>query len=346
MSQERTNQNGSETSVKFGSHTEMRTHSNKHRPSEQTIGLSPEQFAQAMLSAAFSAQSRMAAVLAHDLNSPMGALQSALKSIALILAHREARPTEGSKLHELFCALEQVAQEAGQRLRQTLDQIRRFTNLEHTRPEVDDMNQDLRDVLEFLPPEPRQRLRVLLDIEPLQDLKFKSQVNEGFQNLLRTLIDYSVGNDARNHRSCESDELSAIETSNSSRHPATSAGSRVAKTQNEISGVGEPLGSEQPAVGGISANRRSPCLNKAQEANFMNCLSAGSESFNLPRRTNDLPDFGISVEVIDRVPIVSLVRYQNREFIVETPDLKKRPQWERLPRNPDQPTNSPVSTKN
>src|SRR5215510_13238938 len=106
----------------------------KHDPIDSASGTSTmasaDSVARLLLRETSAAQSRLAAALSHELNSPLGALNSALDTISLILRKHEGLPQLGGKLSEQLVLMKQVAQESCRRLMEIVSRMQRFTSLE------------------------------------------------------------------------------------------------------------------------------------------------------------------------------------------------------------------------
>jgi len=129
---------------------------------------------------------RFAATLSHELNTPIGALASAVDSIqTLELRKQNAGPEERERLKRLEADLFETAAMSAGHLSGVLARMRRFTNLD--RAEVMQVNLEdlLRDVASMLEPETRGAVEVDLRCEPLPRVTVRpQQISAVFANLL------------------------------------------------------------------------------------------------------------------------------------------------------------------
>jgi signal transduction histidine kinase len=140
--------------------------------------------ARLLLSETTASQGRLAAVLSHELNSPIAALRSAVESL-LQLYKKKGGGDEG-KLAGIFEDLARSALESSQRLKELIARMQRFTNLDRAEEQAVDLNELLRDTVGVLQSELNQTAEINLDLQPLPVLRCRpQQLGAVFLNLLR-----------------------------------------------------------------------------------------------------------------------------------------------------------------
>jgi signal transduction histidine kinase len=315
-----------------------------HSSSPTSTMASPDPLARLLLSETSAAQSRLAAALSHELNSPIGALNSALDTMSLILRRHQEQPEQAGKLGEDFFLMKEVAQQSCQRLIEIVSRMQRFTSLERDRMQEADVNDLLRDPSALFQPELDPNVELIVDLDELPPLNCKPrQLCAVFLELLRNAMAHLQGTGEIRVRSAESDDQITIQISHNGRainpgqlpnvfEPAFAVKDGRVVTSNWA------LFSSRTVVldhGGHieidSAEGKGTCVTislpnttrtETEEDSSMNAPSVASEqsSKRLPEETATY--FGITVQVIARMPSCSLIRYGSREFIVETADLQ------------------------
>ena len=133
---------------------------------------------------------RFAATLSHELNTPIGALASAVDSIrTLELRKQDVGPEERERLSRLEVDLFEAAAASAGHLNAVLARMRRFTNLD--RAEVMQVNLEdlLRDVASMLDPETRGTVEVDLQCEALPPVTVRpQQISAVFANLVHKAV--------------------------------------------------------------------------------------------------------------------------------------------------------------
>jgi signal transduction histidine kinase len=149
-----------------------------------------------LLSENAAAQVRLAAALSHELNSPVGVLNSAVNSLLLALKKQSDPSADRAKLDQAIGAIGQSAEQSCQRLNEIIRRLQRFTNLDRAEVSVVNVNELLVNAVELLPPHLRVKANVNLDLQPVPPLKCRpQQLNAVFANLLRNATE-SVENHA------------------------------------------------------------------------------------------------------------------------------------------------------
>jgi signal transduction histidine kinase len=140
-----------------------------------------------LLSETAASQGRLAAALSHELNTPIGAVSSAVETIVLLFKKRQQ--SDEAKLVGIFDGLTHTALESCQRLKELVARMQRFTNLDRSEEQAVDLNGLLRDTVGLLQSELNQHAEVTLDLRPLPLLKCRpQQLSAVFFNLLRNAV--------------------------------------------------------------------------------------------------------------------------------------------------------------
>ena len=106
-----------------------------------------------LLSENAASLSRLAAAVSHEMNTPVGALVSAVDTF-LLLAGRQVTcaPEEQKRLVRLQADLRRSIQESAQRIRELVGRMQRFTNLDRAEEQPSDINAIVTDVTALLDP--------------------------------------------------------------------------------------------------------------------------------------------------------------------------------------------------
>jgi signal transduction histidine kinase len=134
---------------------------------------------------------RFAAALSHELNSPMGALKTALQTSAALKTKKLLLPPEKQKeLEEIDADLRRTALESLERLHQIVLRMQRFTNLDRSELLQVDLNALLRDVVDFIGAELKAGVSIEVTSQPLPSIFVRpQQISAVFSNLLQNAID-------------------------------------------------------------------------------------------------------------------------------------------------------------
>lgn len=131
-----------------------------------------------------TSQARFAAALAHELNSPLGALTSGLATV--VEANKRYRGAGKDRLDEVFDEAARACRDSCRRLSETVDRMKLLTNLDRAEEQVVDLNQLCSDTVMFLDEELRPRAEIKLSFQPLPRVKCRPQhLSAVFSNLLR-----------------------------------------------------------------------------------------------------------------------------------------------------------------
>ena len=147
-----------------------------------------------LLSENAAAQVRLVAALSHELNSPVGVLNSAVNSLLLALKKQGEPSVDRTKLDQAIRAIGQSAEQSCQRLNEIIHRLQRFTNLDRAEVSVVNVNELLMNAVELLPPHLKAKANVNLDLRPIPQLKCRpQQLNAVFSNLLRNATESLEG---------------------------------------------------------------------------------------------------------------------------------------------------------
>lgn len=146
-----------------------------------------------LLSESAALMGRFAATLSHELNTPAGALQSALDSMDALTARKaEAPEQERERLEQMAAELRRTARESARGLTDIVRKMQRFTNLDRAEVMEVDLNDLLRDVASMVEPEIQAKVELEMDCRPLPPLMVRpQQISAVFSNLLHNAIQMS-----------------------------------------------------------------------------------------------------------------------------------------------------------
>lgn len=140
---------------------------------------------------------RLAAALSHELNSPVGALVSAVDTL-LLLAARQATTEPGAEQQRLVILqndLRRSIRESTDRLKEIVARMQRFTNLDKAEVQLANVNEILSDVTSLLEPSWRGKAKVDMNLQPVPDLVCRpQQLSAVFSGLLGNAVEATNGN--------------------------------------------------------------------------------------------------------------------------------------------------------
>jgi signal transduction histidine kinase len=147
----------------------------------------------ALLSENAAELGKLAAALCHELNSPLGALTSAVDTLFLVSERQAgAGDQEQARLAKLAQALRGTVSESKQRLHEIVTRVLRLTELVGTEVQAANVNELLEEVTGVL--EPAARERVELRLEPVPPLVCRpQQLSAVFSSLLRNAVQAADG---------------------------------------------------------------------------------------------------------------------------------------------------------
>jgi signal transduction histidine kinase len=142
--------------------------------------------ARLLLSRSAASQSRLAAAIAHEFATPIGAFASAVDTLQVTMEKLLASNPAGGRLGTTAREALRVAHESSDRLRQTLARLKNVTNLDGAVERVVDLNDLLGDTIHLLESEIGERARFRFDRKPLPGTRCRpEQISAVFSNLLR-----------------------------------------------------------------------------------------------------------------------------------------------------------------
>jgi two-component system NtrC family sensor kinase len=126
----------------------------------------------------------LVAALAHEINSPLGVIQSA-SDLTLRCADRLGS-TENNPAIDVLRTNARLISEAGQRITKLVTSLKSFAHLDRAEFGEIDLVRSLEDTLALLEPEFRGRVAVERDYQPVPRLHaYVGELNQVFMNLLR-----------------------------------------------------------------------------------------------------------------------------------------------------------------
>ncbi len=145
----------------------------------------------AALSESAASLARLVAAFSHELNTPVGALRSAVDTL-LVLGARQATatPSEQTRLLALQHDLRKSVSDSADRLRTVVARMQRLTNLDKADVQEANLNELLSDVAALLEPQARGRVKLELELQPLPPLVCRpQQLSAVFSNLLSNALE-------------------------------------------------------------------------------------------------------------------------------------------------------------
>jgi len=146
--------------------------------------------ARALLAENVASQARLAAVVSHELNNPMGALLSGVDTL-LLLASKQAtcEPPGQARLVLLQADIRKSIQQSVERLRTLVTRMQRFTNPDQAEVQKTDVNELLTDIAALMRPQLPDTAKLELDLQPVPPLVCRPQQLSGvFSSLVSNAI--------------------------------------------------------------------------------------------------------------------------------------------------------------
>jgi signal transduction histidine kinase len=140
---------------------------------------------------------RFAAALSHELNSPLGALKSAVQSSQALALQKGALPPDRRAHAEgMESQLRSTIAASAERLHQVVSRMQRFTNLDRNQVLAVDLNALLEDVVALLESQAKGRVRVELDLKPLPRVVVRpQQMSSVFLSLVQNAVEEANGSE-------------------------------------------------------------------------------------------------------------------------------------------------------
>ncbi len=133
-----------------------------------------------------ASQGRFAAAVSHELNSPMGALSSALDTLFAAYEKLERQPDRLATLKEVIAGATTSARQSRGRLTETIDRMKHLTNLDRAEEQMVNLNELWTSTVAFLQAELEGKAGVELILKPLPPLMCRpQQMSAVFSNLIR-----------------------------------------------------------------------------------------------------------------------------------------------------------------
>lgn len=133
-----------------------------------------------------ASQGRLAAALSHELNSPIGALSSALDTLLAAYEKIETQQEEMGRLKDVILGATRSARQSSRRLIETVGRMKHLTNLDRADEQVVDLNALWRSTVALLQAELEPRAEIELDLKPIPSMRCRpQQMSAVFSNLLR-----------------------------------------------------------------------------------------------------------------------------------------------------------------
>lgn len=129
---------------------------------------------------------RLAATLVHELNSPLGALSSAVDTLVVVSARlAKAPPEDQARLLKLEADVRASIRSSLERLQNIAGRLERLSGLDDAEFQSVDLNELLREVATLVQTQSKQELKVEFALEPLPMLTCQpQQLSAVFSNLL------------------------------------------------------------------------------------------------------------------------------------------------------------------
>jgi len=142
--------------------------------------------AKLLLSRNTISQARLASALAHELNTPLGALASALDTIRRAVEKLLPPGSDGEGVAKPVADALRSAREAGGRLNRMLTRMKSLTNLDRAEEQTIDLNALWQDTAALLEPELATKAEVRFELQTVPPTRARpEQISAVFSNLLR-----------------------------------------------------------------------------------------------------------------------------------------------------------------
>lgn len=148
------------------------------------------------MSESASSMARLAAAISHELNTPIGALTSAVDTLLLLGARQATAPPEQlPRLVKLQAELRKSIQDSSQRLQQIGARVARFTNLDQAAIQTVRINDLVSDVAELVRPRLPDGAELKLELAPGGELVGNpQQLSAVFYDLINNSMGALNGN--------------------------------------------------------------------------------------------------------------------------------------------------------
>ena len=133
---------------------------------------------------------KLAAALTHELNTPLGALKSAVDTMVVLAAKQATAPAEAQpRLVAIQSELRHSVNHCMERLKNVIARLQRFIDLHHTERQAANLNDMLGDVALLLRPSLEDKVKLEFDLQPLPPLHCRpQQITSVLSSLLSNAI--------------------------------------------------------------------------------------------------------------------------------------------------------------
>ncbi len=133
---------------------------------------------------------KLAAALTHELNTPLGALKSAIDTMVVLAAKQATAPPEAQpRLVAMQSELRHSVNNCMERLKNVISRLQRFIDLHHTERQAANLNEMLGDVALLLKPSLENKVQLEFDLHPLPPLNCRpQQISSVLSSLLSNAI--------------------------------------------------------------------------------------------------------------------------------------------------------------
>ena len=145
---------------------------------------------QLLLAESSASMGRLAAALSHELNTPAGALKSAVQTLRQVAEKRAVASQEQRKqLAQTETELHLVVEKSLQRLQEVVKRMQRVTGLDRAEVSSVDLNEVLEDLGSLVESDLSQGVSIDLDLQPVPSISARpQQMSAVFSNLLHQAI--------------------------------------------------------------------------------------------------------------------------------------------------------------
>ncbi len=134
---------------------------------------------------------RLTAALSHELNTPVGALRSAVSSLASVSRQKSSASEEKRrKLETVESGLHRVALDSANRIHETVRRMQRLSNLDRAEIMPVDLNELLEDLGSTLQAEAANTMRLSTELQPFPKLTLRpQQIGSALSHLLHYAVE-------------------------------------------------------------------------------------------------------------------------------------------------------------
>lgn len=145
---------------------------------------------QMLLSENAASLGRLAAALSHELNSPIGALSSAVDTLLLLSARQSSKPMDQQRFLILLNDLRKTIQDSASRLSTIVSRMQRISNLDRSEVQRVSVNELITDVVQLCGSKAEQKAQIEMQLGEVPPMICKPhQLSAVFRNLLNNSMD-------------------------------------------------------------------------------------------------------------------------------------------------------------